>query len=162
MYAITRSAELSRPIINSLESIAPIGDLLIRLWVANVFWKSGVNKFQSFDITVQLFEYEYSVPFLSPTVAAYLGTGVELLFPVLLAIGLGGRAAAGILFVFNIIAVVSYPELNEAGRLQHALWGLMLLLPLLRGPGRISVDHFIRRRFFERQPAETSRAVPGS
>ena len=150
MYAITRSAELSRPIINSLESIAPIGDLLIRLWVANVFWKSGVNKFQSFDITVQLFEYEYSVPFLSPTVAAYLGTGVELIFPVLLAIGLGGRAAAGILFVFNIIAVVSYPELNEAGRLQHALWGLMLLLPLLRGPGRISVDHFIRRKFFDR------------
>ena len=89
MYAITRSAELSRPIINSLESIAPIGDLLIRLWVANVFWKSDVNKFQSFDITVQLFEYEYSVPFVSPTVAAYLGTGVELIFPVLLAIGLG-------------------------------------------------------------------------
>ena len=67
MHAITRSADLSRPIINGLESLAPIGDLLIRLWVANVFWKSGVNKFQSFDVTVQLFEYEYSVPFLSPT-----------------------------------------------------------------------------------------------
>ncbi len=150
MHAITRSADLSRPIINGLESLAPIGDLLIRLWVANVFWKSGVNKFQSFDVTVQLFEYEYSVPFLSPTVAAYLGTGVELIFPVLLAIGLGGRFAAGVLFAFNIIAVLSYPDLNEAGRLQHALWGLMLLLPLLRGPGKISVDHFIRRTFFER------------
>lgn len=150
MLATARTLDLSRPVIHALERCAPAADLLLRLWVANVFWKSGVNKFQTFDVTVQLFEYEYAVPLLSPTVAAYLATGVELLFPVLLALGLGGRFAAGVLFVFNIVAVVSYPELNEAGRMQHLLWGLMLLLPLLRGPGRLSVDHRIRTRLLGR------------
>ncbi len=147
MQAINRTIDFSRPIIKGLEFISPIGDLLLRLWVANVFWKAGVNKAQSFDVTLQLFEYEYSVPILSPTLAAYIGTGVELFFPILLALGLGGRFAAGVLFVFNIMAVISYPELNEAGRLQHLLWGLMLLVPLLQGPGRISIDYFIRNRF---------------
>ena len=150
IYAIKRTASFSRPVINWLEFLAPISDLFVRLWVANVFWKSGVNKFQSFDVTVQLFEYEYSVPFLSPHTAAVLGTGVELFFPVLLALGLGGRFAAGVLFVFNILAVISYPELNDAGRLQHMLWGLLLLVPLLHGPGKLSVDHLIRRKLIGR------------
>ena len=96
MLAITRTADFSRPVIKGLEFISPVGDLLLRLWVANVFWKAGVNKAQSVDVTLQLFEYEYSVPLLSPTVAAYIGTGVELFFPVLLALGLGGRFAAGV------------------------------------------------------------------
>lgn len=158
MQTLTRTVELSQPTIRGLEFLSPVSDLFIRLWVANVFWKSGVNKFQSFDVTIQLFEYEYSVPFLSPTVAAYLGTGVELFFPILLVLGLGGRFAAGVLFVFNILAVVSYPELNEAGRLQHLLWGFMLLLPLLHGPGKLSIDHFIRTRLFPADGVAGSRS----
>ena len=106
-----------------------------------------MNKFQSWDSTLFLFEYEYQVPLLSPKLAAYLGTGAELFFPVLLAIGLGGRFAAISLFIFNIIAVISYPTLNEAGIAQHQLWGLMLLLPVCYGPGKISIDHFIRKKY---------------
>ena len=49
---IQRIADMVRPIIRGMEWLAPAGDLLLRLWVANVFWKAGVNKFQSFDTTL--------------------------------------------------------------------------------------------------------------
>ena len=147
MTITTTLTNLARPIIKGLEYLGPLVLLGIRLYVADVFWRSGVNKIQSWDTTLFLFEHEYQVPLLSPKIAAYLGTGAELFFPVLLAIGLGGRFAAISLFIFNIIAVISYPSLNEAGIAQHQLWGLMLLLPICYGPGKISIDHFIRKKY---------------
>lgn len=150
MQIIDRVVNFAKPVIRGLEYVTPVIDLGIRLWVANVFWKSGLTKFQSFDSTIMLFQYEYEVPLLSPEVAAYLGTFTELFFPVLLVLGLGGRLAAGVLFVFNIIAVISYPGLNSAGIEQHQIWGLMLLLTLLHGPGKISIDHYIRNRWMNR------------
>jgi putative oxidoreductase len=139
-----------RIIIGLEQYLAPVLDLAIRLWVAKVFFLSGLTKIQSWDSTLSLFESEYSVPFLPPELAAYMGTFTELFFPVLLVLGLGTRFAAGVLFVFNVIAVLSYPDLGEIGLKDHQYWGLLLLIPLLHGPGKISIDHFIRRHFFGR------------
>ena len=140
---------LARRIIGALETyLAPLLDLIVRIWLARVFFLSGLTKLQSWDSTLSLFENEYHVPLLPPELAAYMGTFTELFFPVLLVLGLGTRFAAGVLFVFNIIAVISYPDLGEVGLKDHQYWGLLLLLPLLHGPGKISIDHFIRRRFF--------------
>jgi putative oxidoreductase len=138
---------LARPAIALLDSLQPLLQLGLRLWVANVFWQSGLTKIASWDTTVALFTDEYRVPLLSPEVAAFLGTGVELVFPALLAFGLGGRLAALVLFGFNIVAVISYPDLNEVGLKDHLYWGMLLLVPLLYGPGKISFDHLLRRRF---------------
>ncbi len=151
-------ANIARPIIRGLEFLSPLGLLGIRLWVANVFWKAGLTKiavtgeFPFIGLgpsTLLLFEHEYSVPLIDFKTAAYLGTATELLFPIFLAIGLGGRFAAFGLFIFNIVAVISYPGLNEAGVQQHQLWGLMLALLVFYGPGKISIDHFIRRKYME-------------
>jgi putative oxidoreductase len=131
--------------IRVLDSGAPIADLALRLWVAHAFLVSGLTKIQSWETTLQLFQYEYHVPLLPPAVAAWTGTATEIIFPVFLALGLGSRIAAGVLFVFNIIAVISYPELMGAGIEQHQVWGLMLLVTLLHGPGKLSADHFIQR-----------------
>lgn len=147
MHIIDRVVNFAKPAIRGLEYVSPVVDLGIRLWVANVFWKSGLTKIQTFDSTIMLFQYEYQVPLLSPEVAAYLGTFTELFFPILLVLGLGGRFAAAVLFVFNFIAVISYPSLNPAGIEQHQIWGLMLLVTLLYGPGKISIDHYIRRKW---------------
>lgn len=143
---------LQRPLqwcINGLEWLSPLVSLLFRLWVANVFWKAGMTKLASWDSTLYLFEYEYAVPFLPTEIAAYLGTGVEIAMPVLLALGLGTRFSALVLFAFNIIAVVSYPTLNEIGIKDHQYWGLLLLVPLFYGPGALSLDHFIRKRLWQ-------------
>ncbi|HXV09073.1 MAG TPA: DoxX family protein [Burkholderiales bacterium] len=138
----------ARVIIALLERfLAPVLDLAIRLWVGTAFFQSGLAKIQSWDTTLALFENEYSVPLLPPVLAAYLGTATELIVPVLLIVGLGGRFAAAVLFVFNIVAVISYGDLSEAGLMQHQIWGLLLLVTLLHGPGKLSVDHLIRRRF---------------
>jgi putative oxidoreductase len=133
-------------VVRALEWLQPVFVLGARLYVASVFFKSGLTKIASMDNTILLFTHEYQVPLLSPELAAYLGTGAELVLPVLLALGLGGRFAAAALFALNIVAVISYPELNEVGVMQHQYWGALLLVPLLYGPGKLSLDWIIRRR----------------
>ena len=147
MCVITTTSKFARPVVQGLEFLRPLLDLGIRLYVANIFWKSGLSKLASFDTTVALFTDEYKVPLLTPELAAVSAIFVELVFQVLLAIGLSGRLAAGVLFVFNIIAVISYPDLNEVGVKEHFYWGILLLVPLLHGPGRLSIDHYLRQRW---------------
>lgn len=153
---INSLTSIARPLIRGLELLAPVAELGIRLWAAKFFWDSALAKVSlggDFPFihmnpsTIMLFTYEYQVPILSPEVAAYLGTATEFIFPIMLAFGLGGRLAAAVLFVFNIVAVISYPGLEAAGIAQHQLYGTLLLLPLLRGPGKISIDHFIRQKW---------------
>jgi putative oxidoreductase len=133
--------------VNGLNAFASLLDLAIRLWVASIFFKAGLTKIASWDSTLALFENEYAVPLLPPELAAYLGTGAELILPVFLAIGLLSRPAALALFVFNIVAVISYPDISPAGVSDHTHWGFLLAVTLFHGPGKISLDHFIRRRF---------------
>jgi putative oxidoreductase len=133
--------------LRTLAFLTPLLDLGIRLLVASVFFKAGLTKIASWSSTLTLFEYEYDVPLLPPELAAYLGTAAELTLPVLLVLGLGTRLAALALFVFNIVAVISYPDLGEVGLKDHQYWGLLLLVTLFHGPGRLSLDHLIQRRF---------------
>ncbi len=134
--------------LKGLAFLTPVLDLGIRLWVGMVFFSAGMVKIASWQTTLALFENEYTVPLLPPDIAAYLGTGAELILPVFLIIGLGGRFAALAMFVFNIIAVISYPDLGEVGLKDHQYWGLMLLVTLMHGPGKLSLDYFLRKRFF--------------
>jgi len=139
----TRIAHCIRWSGQGLDRLSPAVSLLFRLWIADIFWQAGLTKIASWDATLYLFNYEYSVPLLPPELAAYLGTGVELLMPALLALGLATRFSALTLFLFNIVAVISYPELNEIGLKDHQYWGLMLLVPLFYGPGALSLDALI-------------------
>ena len=143
---LQRGLALARATVRALDRFSPLVDLVIRIFVAMVFFKSGLTKIASWATTVSLFENEYAVPLLSPEVAAALGTTVELAFPVLLVLGLGARVSAFVLFVFNIIAVISYPDLGEVGLRDHQMWGLLLLVTLLHGPGALSLDHLFGRR----------------
>ncbi len=131
----------SRALARLLKRLSAVADLAARLWVANVFFKSGLVKLQSWDSTVSLFTYEYQVPLLSPETAAYLGTVTELCFPVLLTLGLLGRFPAAVLFLFNIVAVISYPDLNAVGLEQHQVWGLLLFYISTHGVGKLSLDN---------------------
>lgn len=129
-----------------LQAVSPAVDLAIRLYIAWVFFKSGLLKIQSWESTLALFEYEFAVPLLSPAVAAYLGTAAELGLPVLLALGLAGRFAALALFAFNVIAVISYPDLSDVGRQHHLYWGMLLAMLAVHGPGRLSADGWLAHR----------------
>lgn len=116
--------------------------LLFRIGVAMVFFKSGLTKIASWDITVQLFADEYALPLLPPAIAAYLGTAVELAAPWLLITGFATRlGAAALLGMTLTIQLFVYPE-NWS---EHLMWASLLIYLLTRGPGPISVDHLIRR-----------------
>lgn len=129
--------------IRALEWLQPAALLAARWFVAGVFFRSGLTKIADWETTLLLFTEEYRVPLLSPSVAAALATGGELALPVMLVLGLGGRIAAAGLFVVNVVAVVSVPEMADAARALHVFWGSLLLGLWLWGPGAWSVDHWL-------------------
>jgi putative oxidoreductase len=124
--------------------------LAIRLFVGWQFFKAGMVKVSDWESTLALFQSEYQVPVLSPVLAAYMGAAGELMFPVLLAIGLLSRPAALGLFVVNAMAVISYPALFQfecpAAINDHFYWGVLLLALVAFGPGRLSLDHWLAGR----------------
>lgn len=127
-----------------VDYLQPTLNLLFRFWVAKVFFMSGLTKIKSWDTTLMLFEYEYAVPLIDFKMATFLATGAELLFPVLLLIGLAGRFSAVALFVLNIVAAISYPDISPGGVNDHYFWGAMLLVLITYGPGKLSIDQLIK------------------
>ena len=129
-----------------VDKLQPLFALAVRLYVAHVFFASGLVKLSNWGSTLALFENEYHVPLLPPQVAAYLGTGAEIVLPVLLALGIGTRLSAIALFLFNVVAVISYPDLSDAGLKDHMLWGALILVTFVYGPGAYSLDRWLERR----------------
>ena len=120
--------------------------LLIRVGIADVFWRSGQTKVSGWhvtDTTIQLFRDEYKVPLISPELAAYLAAIQEHLFSFLLIIGLASRLSAiGLLGMTAVIELFVYP----ANWPDHLLWTGCLLYVVARGPGAFSIDALIARR----------------
>lgn len=135
--------------------------LIARFSMAAVFWKSGQTKVQGFAVdlidgtfelgvpqlansTVPLFKSEYHVPFVPAEVAAYLATFAEHFFPVLILLGLATRfSAPALLGMTLVIQLFVYPDAYPT----HGTWIALLLLLMAKGPGRVSIDHWIARRW---------------
>jgi putative oxidoreductase len=133
------------PINRLLDALQPLAALAARVYVAQVFFLSGLTKLRDWGTTVALFTDEYKVPLLSPTVAAVLGTAGELVLPVLLVVGLAGRFSAIGLFVVNAVAVIALTEIAPAALQQHILWGALLAALAIYGLGPWSVDKLLKR-----------------
>ncbi|MBU6421874.1 MAG: DoxX family protein [Gammaproteobacteria bacterium] len=124
--------------------------LCMRVWVALAFWQAGLVKIASPETTRYLFENIYHVPLLPPDFAASLGTWIELIVPWFIGLGLLSRPFALFLFIYNIIAFISYPALwphgfwyglfSTAAFADHKIWGLMLMAVIAWGPGKLSLD----------------------
>lgn len=118
--------------------------LPLRLAVATVFWNSGTTKLANWDATLDLFENDYKLPLIPPDIAAHLGAAVELSTPVLLVLGLLTRPAAAVLLGMTlIIEIFVYPQAWPT----HIQWAAMILVLLCRGPGALSLDALISRKF---------------
>ncbi len=115
--------------------------LFIRIWMASIFWYSGLTKIGDVHSTIYLFEYEYKVPLISPEIAAYLSTAIELAMPVFLVIGLFSRLASLPLILMTLVIQWTYLELDE-----HIYWLFLLGTVLLYGPGKLSLDYLIYSR----------------
>jgi putative oxidoreductase len=133
---------------------------IARFSIAATFWNSGQTKVQGFvvnlvsgeftlgwpslsDSALALFQDEYKLPFIPPELAAPMAATAEHLFPLLILIGLGTRfSALALLGMTFVIQVFVYPGAYAT----HGVWAAVLLYLLSRGPGRLSVDHWLATR----------------
>src|SRR6516165_2814319 len=125
--------------------------LVMRVALAVPFWRSGILKWNGFlklsDTAVALFSDEFMLHlpggpyhFPAPAVMAFLSGCGEIMFPILLVLGLGPRfAALGLLFM-TLIVELTVPD----GWPIHLTWAAMALGIMAWGPGRISIDHVVR------------------
>lgn len=134
---------------------------LARFSIAAVFWKSGQTKVEGFAIdlvsgtfqlgeprlsasTLPLFRSEYHVPLLSPEVAAHMAAFAEHFFPALILLGFATRFSALALIGMTLtIQLFVYPDAYPT----HGTWLALLLLLVAKGPGHLSIDHLIARRY---------------
>ena len=129
-----------------------LAQLMLRLALAVPFWRSGILKWDCFfqlnDTAIDLFtdEFKLRLPggpydFPAPAVMAFLSGSGEIIFPVLLVLGLGTRfAATGLLFMTCIVEL-TVPD----GWPIHITWAAMALAIMAWGPGRLSIDHALSR-----------------
>jgi len=128
--------------------LSPILLLAIRLYMAAIFFKSGLIKLKSWqngqwDSTVYLFEDIHPVPGIPADIAAITATAGELVLPVLLALGLLGRLAAAGLLMMTLVIQFGIPAEYELKNADHYFWMLLLAVPLVMGPGRLSLDRYL-------------------
>jgi putative oxidoreductase len=129
-----------------------LAQLLLRVAIAVPFWRSGILKWDGFlqlnDTAVTLFSDEFMLhlpggpyPFPAPMVMAFLSGCGEIIFPVLLVLGLGTRFAALGLLCMTAVVELTVPD----GWPIHITWAAMAFAIMAWGPGRISIDYLIRR-----------------
>ena len=156
MSSVTFEQEPSMPsLVDRLEGLRTLGrrfplsllEFGMRLAVGATFFRSGMNKYQSFDTAITLFRDEYRLPLLPPEIAATMGTTVELCAPVLLVLGVFARfGAAALLFMTLTIQFLVYPE-NWP---EHLMWASILAYVLSRGAGALSIDRIVAFNLFGR------------
>lgn len=135
--------------------------LLARFSIAAVFWKSGQTKVEGLaidlidgtfqigwphlaDSTIPLFQSEYHVPLLSPEIAAHMAAFAEHFFPVLILVGFATRfSALALLGMTLVIELFVYPDAYPT----HGTWAAVLLYLMTTGPGKLSIDYLIARRY---------------
>ena len=121
--------------------------LAARIFPAAVFWQSGATKVAGWHLkpsAIALFENEYQLPLIDPTIAAYISAFSEHFFPVLLVIGLATRLSAlALLCMTAVIEIFVYPGAWPT----HGVWATCFLVLIARGPGLLSLDHLIARKF---------------
>lgn len=132
-----------------------------RFSIAAVFWKSGQTKVEGLaidlfdgtfqlgiprlaDSTIPLFQSEYHVPLLSPELAAHMAAFAEHFFPILILVGFATRfSALALLGMTLTIQTFVYPDAYPT----HGTWAAILLYLMARGPGVLSIDHLIAKRY---------------
>ena len=121
------------------KTAGPLLDVFIRLWLAGIFWASGMAKLQSWSTALDVTAHECRVSSLDPVAAAWLGGAVEIVCPPLLVLGLATRFAALPLLVFSL-AFLSCHVLD-----QYVFWAILLVWYAVKGAGPISLDALIGR-----------------
>ncbi|GHA13055.1 hypothetical protein GCM10008090_23450 [Arenicella chitinivorans] len=122
-------------------ALGPLINLIARIYIGWVFFRSGLVKIDDFESTVEFFADDWAIPFLAPMPAAILATAGELILPVMLVLGLGARISAlGLLIMTAMIQFLVLPDHL------HYWWMLVLGFLLSEGGSRCSLDYWLFRQ----------------
>jgi putative oxidoreductase len=117
--------------------------LIARAATFSVFIRSGTQKLSDWNSTLLLFQNEYHVPVLPPAFAAYMATTMEIGCSSLILLGLLTRVSTLLLLGMTlVIQIFVYPDAWPT----HIQWLAFMIVLVLRGPGRISLDALIGPR----------------
>ncbi len=117
--------------------------LIARAATFSVFIRSGTQKLSDWSSTLLLFQNEYHTPVLPPVVAAYMATTLELGCSSLILVGLLTRVSTLLLLGMTLtIQLFVYPDAWPT----HIQWLAFMIILVLRGPGRVSLDALIGPR----------------
>lgn len=94
-----------RKFIYLTEQTSGVPLLLLRLYLAPIFWIAGTNKLANFDNTVLWFEHSLNMPL--PWLMAFLATWTEIIGAVLLVLGLAVRFISVPLMITMLVAAFS-------------------------------------------------------
>lgn len=122
----------------------PVLLFVIRFWLARIFWYSGLVKISSWQSTVFLFREEYRVPLFSAEWAAFLSTAFEIVCPILLVLSLLTRFATLPLLVMIGFIQYIYPDVMET-----SYWVMLFGVLLCFGPGKISIDAWLKKKLHQ-------------
>ena len=130
-----------------------LASLVARFALAVPFWKSGLTKWDGFldlsDTPPLLFENEFKLhlfgqtfdyPF--PPLMAWGSSIGEIVLPVLLVLGLFTRLSAFGLLMMTAMIQLTIPD---GWANFHLPWAGLALAILALGPGKISLDHLLKR-----------------
>ena len=114
--------------------------LIARAATFSVFVRSGTQKLSDWSSTLLLFQNEYHTPVLPPVVAAYAATTLEIGCSCLILVGLLTRVSTVLLLGMTAtIQLFIYPDAWPT----HIQWLAFMIVLVLRGPGRLSLDALI-------------------
>lgn len=116
--------------------LTPFVDIMIRIWLGVGFFRIGILKTTDPEPTVWLFTFVQPIPGVAPETAASVLTAIELIAPVLLILGLASRLAGLALLLSAALLHKAYPAVPD-----HLYTMILLAMTVVRGPGRISLDH---------------------
>jgi putative oxidoreductase len=123
--------------------------LLLRLVLAYGFWEPAKTKWSDIHSVAEWFG---SIGIPAPTLQAYLAASTEMAGVFLLTLGLGTRLISFPLIITMIVAIktVHWENGFPAGDngYEIPLYFMLMLITLMSfGAGKLSVDHFLKKRF---------------
>jgi len=132
--------------------------LIIRIVVGIIFMQTGFGKLSHLADTT-LFFTDLGIPF--PAQNALLASATEFMGGCLLILGLATRFIAIPLTVIMAIAILTtqfaaLQSVSEFIRLQELDYMLFFITLFLAGPGKLSIDHLIRR-YYINEPEKRGR-----
>ena len=141
--------KLVRSYIGFASSLKDIPPLLFRLTLAYGFFGPAYQKVTHFADTIKFFE---SIGIPAPEINAYMATATEVTGIVLVLFGLATRFIAVPMIVIMVVAIKTVHWANgfscgDQGFEVPFYYMLMLLSLIVTGPGAISVDRLLEKRF---------------